>query len=184
MNYQRIYNQIIERAQSRGSVDGYCEKHHIVPKALGGLDISENLVELTAREHFVAHWLLARVHGGKMWYAFQMMCNMKNPYQEHRYTPSSRTFLEMKSNLTPSKESNEKRSKAMSGENHFMYGKKHSAATRRKMQGPKSETHKAALRGPRKPYGPQTILKCPYCLKEGGNAMKRWHFDNCAEYKN
>jgi hypothetical protein len=26
---------------------------------------------------------------------------------------------------------------------------------------------------------PQKTLTCPYCKKQGGNAMKRWHFDNC-----
>jgi hypothetical protein len=27
----------------------------------------------------------------------------------------------------------------------------------------------------------QSILTCPHCQKTGGNAMKRWHFDNCKE---
>jgi hypothetical protein len=27
----------------------------------------------------------------------------------------------------------------------------------------------------------QSILTCPRCQKTGGNAMKRWHFDNCKE---
>ena len=25
----------------------------------------------------------------------------------------------------------------------------------------------------------QKIITCPHCNKSGGNAMKRWHFDNC-----
>jgi len=28
---------------------------------------------------------------------------------------------------------------------------------------------------------PQAIFTCPHCKKNGGNAMKRWHFDNCKE---
>jgi hypothetical protein len=28
---------------------------------------------------------------------------------------------------------------------------------------------------------PQAIFTCPHCEKNGGNAMKRWHFDNCKE---
>jgi hypothetical protein len=40
MNYQKIYNQIIERAQNR-ILEGYVEKHHIIPKCLGGLDNKE-----------------------------------------------------------------------------------------------------------------------------------------------
>ena len=30
----------------------------------------------------------------------------------------------------------------------------------------------------------QNKLTCPHCFKEGGNAMRRWHFDNCKEARN
>mgnify|MGYP000733483175 CR=1 FL=1 len=36
--------------------------HHILPKCLGGTDDLENLVELTAEEHFVAHQLLVKIY--------------------------------------------------------------------------------------------------------------------------
>jgi hypothetical protein len=39
-----------------------------------------------------------------------------------------------------------------------------------------SEEHRQAMRIPK---GPQFLKKCPHCEKEGGNAMTRWHFDNC-----
>jgi hypothetical protein len=62
MNYQKIYNEIIERAKSRGLnkrlLDGYFEKHHIIPKCLDGTNDITNLVLLTAREHFICHQLL------------------------------------------------------------------------------------------------------------------------------
>jgi hypothetical protein len=61
MDYTRIYNQIIERAQTR-KLEGYFEKHHIIPKCIGGLDIKENIVELTAREHFLCHILLCEIY--------------------------------------------------------------------------------------------------------------------------
>ena len=44
MNYQKVYNQIIERAKTR-QLKGYTEKHHIIPKCLGGNNDKENLVE-------------------------------------------------------------------------------------------------------------------------------------------
>jgi hypothetical protein len=69
MNYQRIYHQLIANAIARNGVDGYCEKHHIQPKSLGGTDDVSNIVALTAREHFIAHMLLAKMHGGTQWYA-------------------------------------------------------------------------------------------------------------------
>jgi hypothetical protein len=58
MNYTRIYHQLIERAKQRKSVEGYTEIHHIIPRSEGGTDKSDNLVELTGREHFIAHKLL------------------------------------------------------------------------------------------------------------------------------
>jgi hypothetical protein len=62
--YTIIYYALIERAQSanRSKTDGiYYESHHIIPKSLGGNDRKTNLVLLTAREHLVAHLLLARI---------------------------------------------------------------------------------------------------------------------------
>lgn len=40
---------------------GYIEKHHILPKSLGGSNEKANIVKLTAREHFICHRLLARM---------------------------------------------------------------------------------------------------------------------------
>lgn len=73
MDYALAYNRLIAKARQRVAIDGYVERHHILPKALGGTDDSSNLVALTAREHFIAHLLLARLHGGSMWYALAIM---------------------------------------------------------------------------------------------------------------
>lgn len=81
MNYNKIYDDLIARAQSRVTVDGYKERHHIIPKSMGGSDDESNLVDLTAREHFVAHNCLARIHGGRQWYAVVRMakqCQVTN----------------------------------------------------------------------------------------------------------
>jgi hypothetical protein len=96
MNYQKIYNQIIDRARNR-NLEGYKERHHILPKCLEGSNKKENLVELTAREHFIGHWLLCRVYpqDRKLAKAFNMMCQGKN-IQQQRYVPSSRTIQEAK----------------------------------------------------------------------------------------
>ena len=56
-------------------IDGYYEEHHIIPKAFDGSDRKENLIKLTARQHFVAHWILARALGGPASRAFFMMSN-------------------------------------------------------------------------------------------------------------
>ncbi len=89
MNYQQHYDKLINRAKNR-LLEGYVEKHHIIPKCMDGSNKKDNLVELTAREHFVAHLLLAKIHGGKLWHAANMMSNMK------RY--SSRTYKWIREN--------------------------------------------------------------------------------------
>ncbi len=62
MDYQRIYNALIEKAQSRESVEGYTEVHHILPRVMGGSDDESNLVTLTYPEHLVSHHLLAKIY--------------------------------------------------------------------------------------------------------------------------
>lgn len=61
MNYQHIYDSLIERGKTR-KLDCYVEKHHIIPRCLGGNDDKFNLVELTPEEHYVAHQLLVKIY--------------------------------------------------------------------------------------------------------------------------
>jgi len=81
MNYRCVYDCIIDRAKDRILIN-YKEKHHIIPRCLGGKDDKENLVWLTAREHFICHFLLTKIYNRETieWYkmvnAFLMMkCN-------------------------------------------------------------------------------------------------------------
>lgn len=62
MNYQRQYDLLITKGLSRIRPDGYVERHHILPKSLGGTNEKSNIVVLTAREHWVAHLLLCQIH--------------------------------------------------------------------------------------------------------------------------
>lgn len=61
MNYKMHYNRIIERAKFR-EINGYSERHHVIPRCMGGTDRKENLVRLTPEEHFLAHQLLVKIH--------------------------------------------------------------------------------------------------------------------------
>ena len=66
MDYSRIYNQLISKRQNIPPPENvYCEKHHIIPKCLKGTDDKSNIVRLTAREHYIAHLLLAKIHKNK-----------------------------------------------------------------------------------------------------------------------
>ena len=64
--YINTYNNLMRDRQKRGlsksKLDFYTEKHHILPKSLGGTNDKDNLVLLTFREHIIAHLLLARIH--------------------------------------------------------------------------------------------------------------------------
>lgn len=61
--YRRWYFQICERAQARTD-NPSGERHHVVPKSIGGSNAAANLVSLTYREHFLAHWLLTKFTTG------------------------------------------------------------------------------------------------------------------------
>lgn len=65
MDYQAVYDRLIERAHCRVR-EGYSERHHIIPRCLGGSNAKTNLVRLTAEEHFVAHQLLVKLHPGHL----------------------------------------------------------------------------------------------------------------------
>ncbi len=80
MNYKKVYESIIQRRLENPLSEGeYGEKHHILPRSLGGSNKKENIVRLTAREHFICHALLAEMYEKetvewyKMNHAFMMM---------------------------------------------------------------------------------------------------------------
>ena len=63
MNYEKIYIELIEKHGSISKpVSGYHERHHIIPKCIGGKDTYNNLVYLSARCHLLAHWLLMKAY--------------------------------------------------------------------------------------------------------------------------
>lgn len=62
MDYKFHYDSLVKKAKSRKPIDGYKERHHIIPRCMGGTDDIDNLVDLTAREHFIAHQLLAMMY--------------------------------------------------------------------------------------------------------------------------
>jgi len=63
MNYLKHYTLLVERGQLRKkSKEVYYERHHIVPKCIGGSNEKSNLTLLTAREHYIAHVLLTKIY--------------------------------------------------------------------------------------------------------------------------
>lgn len=77
MDYERIYREFIEDRNSKSKPAGYVERHHIVPRSLGGGDGAANLINLSPEDHFFAHLLLAKIHGGGLWVAVMRMMGKK-----------------------------------------------------------------------------------------------------------
>lgn len=201
MNYEKHYTLLIEKCQSRNwsksSAPCYVEAHHIIPRCLDGTNDADNLVVMTAREHFIAHLLLAKIHGGKLWYAANMMLISNN--EQSRTRTTSRMFQTIRENAhrevsqetrmkisrtlkgrTLSDETKQKmkgRTPWNKGNSDSMTDKQREAFDRTGIKLTDEHKHKVSesLKGKPKP-----IVQCPHCHKSGGSsAMKRWHFDNC-----
>jgi hypothetical protein len=86
IRYQNFINSRQNRVIPHGEIT---EMHHIIPKCAGGHDTPDNIVKLTYREHFIAHWLLSKVGIGtteyKLKFAFGMMSvsSKSNDYRKH-----------------------------------------------------------------------------------------------------
>lgn len=105
----------------------YVEQHHILPRALGGTDDKSNLVFLTAKEHFVAHHLLWRIHKDSKTY-WALICMMYDKRNQRTPFPEIPKLRE-KSSLFVKR-----------GEYHPLYGVGHTDEAREKMS--KSHTGK------------------------------------------
>jgi len=84
MNYSAQYNKLINRAKNRILTEGY-ERHHIIPRCMGGSDDPSNIANLTPEEHYVAHQLLVKLYpeNTKLIFAVKMMIPA-NKYQVGR----------------------------------------------------------------------------------------------------
>lgn len=60
MNYEKIYETLINRARTR-ILFGQIENHHIIPRSEGGSNKKENKIELSPKEHHLCHLLLIKM---------------------------------------------------------------------------------------------------------------------------
>lgn len=131
--YTKWYFNIVSNAQNRDIV-GYTEKHHIIPKSLGGSNDRENLVKLTAREHFICHWLLTKMVEGvkkhKMLTAVYRMMIQRGDNQQ-RIVPTGRIYESIR--IQWAIEHSKWLTGRFSGSNNPNFNKKWSDEARRKM---------------------------------------------------
>lgn len=130
MNYSKIYENLILDAKVNPKPDEYKETHHIIPKCLGGSDSPDNLVRLTARQHYLAHWLLYKMHKtSSLVHAWYSMSRIGRGQDARKV--NSHLFGYCK------KERRKYLSELYSGSGNNFYGKTHSEETKRRL----SEIH-------------------------------------------
>ena len=83
ISYKSFIQNILDTRGRFACGDVYYERHHIVPKCLGGTNDEDNLIDLFAREHFIAHKLLAKENpeNKSLIYAWHMMSTARNSEQ-------------------------------------------------------------------------------------------------------
>lgn len=207
MNYTAHYNNLIKRAIARKKPDGYFEKHHIIPRCRGGTDDKENIANLTASEHYVAHQLLVKMYPDdrKLIYAVSMLnTSSKGQLRNNKQykwikEKVAKALSDRLKGVPLKKQHKENISKALKGKkipeerklriSSTLKGKNYITEEGRKKI---SELHK------NKVVSESTRLKssiqikkinveitCPWCKKTGKlTGMKSWHFDRCKENPN
>jgi len=156
--YHKIYfaicNNIRTQNRTKTNQPKYTyQRHHIIPKSMGGLDVPSNIVLLTNREHFVAHACLVRFLEGHQKY--QMQCALR------RFTPKNSQYINSRiyeSNYTKWRITH---SEKMTGRVVVF-----------------TEEHKTNLKNA---WDNREEIQCPHCLlvSRSASSMKRWHFDKC-----
>jgi hypothetical protein len=147
MNYKWHYDNLIKTRKilDRKKYNGaYYEDHHIIMTSMNGTDDKNNRLLLTAKEHYIAHYLLWKIYrNNQTAYAFFYMCIDANKtdlkissrvYEEIRIECAKISSNTLKSQWTDP----EKRIKLSVANSIKNKGRKHSDESRKNM----SEAHK------------------------------------------
>ena len=107
-----LYERLMDRAKGRELL-GYTEKHHVLPKCMGGSNDPSNIVRLTAKEHFMAHKMLVRIHPdvAGLWYALIAMGRIPS-FKARIFATERRAAAEARIGFQFSEESRKKMSKS------------------------------------------------------------------------
>lgn len=131
MDYTRLYNNFMSSRMSLKNDrvikrrDGeYFERHHIIMKSKGGSNEYDNIVFLTAREHFIAHWILWRIYRDRSSaLAFHKMLSKNRLRQDSNRYYSSRGYEEARLAFSETNKGNKYGSKKNRKRPHRMHTK-------------------------------------------------------------
>lgn len=144
--YYKVYCNLVDKflsLEKKGLLkDVYTEKHHILPKCLGGYNKKSNRVLLPAREHIMAHLLLhlAFPEDSKLTLAIDLMLFGKGT-GGNKKTKLERRIASKKFSTKVIGIIRESASKAKSGKNNGMFGRHHTDSAKAKM----SKIHKGKI---------------------------------------
>lgn len=95
MNYKKVYDQLIEHAR-KFPPTGYTERHHIIPKSEGGSNDKENIIPLSARQHYIAHLLLSKIYNDLKMYSAVLYMRCSSPDNKRDFKFNSRLYEKMR----------------------------------------------------------------------------------------
>jgi hypothetical protein len=179
MNYLKIYNQICERAKiqleeriyNRKNKLEYYESHHITPKCMGGDGTTQqwrhnNIVILTAKEHYLCHLLLHYMYpdNKKLIFALHKMLFSKCSNNKKEMFYSSRVYDYFR----------KVHSESIRGSGNPMFGKNHSEDTIKKLKDKKKGISNPHVKGDKNPSKrPEVAKKISESKLGDKNPMKR-----------
>lgn len=142
--YEEFIQNILDTRGRFACGEKYHERHHIVPKSCGGGNEQENLIDLYAREHFIAHKLLALENPDnyKLVYAWSCMAFVKREDMDRyeltpeEYEEAREAFSKSATGRAMSEEAKQKMRDNhydTSGSNNPFYGKHHTEETKKKL---------------------------------------------------
>ena len=125
ITYEEFIQNILNTRGRFACGDEYHERHHIVPRCMDGDDEKENLVDLYAREHFIAHKLLMQENPDNISLAraYTCMAFVKDNNQD-RYELTPEEYEDARIVFSHIQ------SERMRGENNHFFGKTHTDETK------------------------------------------------------
>ena len=133
ITYEEFIQNILNTRGRFACGNEYHERHHILPQCMGGIDIEDNLIDLYAQEHFIAHKLLALENPNEngLIYAWWRMCNWQDRNKEF-YEPTPEEYEEGRIAFRKI-HSEFQRERFLNPEYNPMYGKHHSEDAKKKI---------------------------------------------------
>lgn len=128
---KRYFNFILAcQLKNKNSTISNFEKHHICPQGKNFFPEYKNFKQhpwncsfLTYRQHYIAHYMLAKAYGGYAWNSFYMLVscieNNKNIHRKHLKSYLYEISKEKYPHLGPSKETQEKLNALKKGKTNY-----------------------------------------------------------------